>query len=270
MRHTIIIPHRNRNRHLELCLWSILRSIDAVRLSDVEILVVDHGSDRRPASNDARVRVVVDERPMPCGTITTRIGTVKTYQNAFCKSRLLNLGIEQAQGDVITILDADAVVGMMWASGATLLSRVNIHRVCYRVRYLEKGEAACLLDQTVDRDEEYFRLFRAYNDHRLAWEAHGHPGTNGSVGQPWGNSQFSMRRVDIGNLRFDERYVGKGLEDIDFNRQVYQKFGEAFRGAIFTQSDYAMFHMRHDYDQDCWSDPAFQIANCDRYNGRLE
>ncbi len=272
MHHTIIIPHRNRNRHLELCLWSIARSIEAVGVRHVEVLVVEHGSDVKPTATDRRVRVIVDERPMPAGTITTRIGTVKHYENAFCKSRLLNLGIEQAQGDVITILDADAVVGLMWASGATLLSRVNIHRVCYRVRYIEKGEVAGLLNAEVDRDEEFNRLFRQYDRHCLAWEAYGHPAKNAfdSHAQPWGNSQFSMRRSDIGDLRFDERYIGKGLEDIDFNRQVYEKLGVAFRGVIFTQPDYAMFHLRHDYDQDRWSDPAFQIANCDRYNGRLE
>jgi len=269
MRHTIIIPHRNRNDQLELCLWSILRSADATQCKGLEVLVVEHGSTVCPVAPDDRVRVIVDDRHMPSGTIKTRIGEVKHYRNAFCKSRLLNLGIEHARGEVVTILDADAVVALRWTCCAeVLLHSPRLRRVAYRVRYLDKRMTGVLYGG--DRRVLLDHLFAHYDDYDLAWEAYGHPQENKrQSGEPWGNSQFSMRRQDIGGLRYDEGYIGKGLEDIDFNRQVYEKFGDTFRGAIFTHGDAAMFHLRHDYDQERWASNAFQIANADRYSRTL-
>jgi hypothetical protein len=271
MLHSILIPHRDRNQHLDLCVWSILRSADgpAGRGSDLEILVIEHGSQVVPQFGDSRVRVIVDDRPMPSGTIHTRIGAEMSYENAFCKARLLNLGIAHAAGDVVTVLDADALVGLMWASCVTLLDHGNAHRLAYRVRYLERGEVPRILDAE-DREKVACELFREYDRHRIAWEAYGHPSKNTYVpdAMPWGNSQFSMRHDDIGDLRFDEGYVGKGLEDIDFNCQVYAKFGAGLRGEIFTNGDFAMYHLCHGYDRDTWGSPAYQVANADRFTAK--
>ncbi len=279
MKHSIVIPHRNRNRHLDVCLWSIMSSIEEVDTSGVEIIVVDNASDVRPEPCDGLIRVIHDDRPMPTVTITTRLGVTKTIEHAFSKARLLNVGIEAAKGDIVTIMDADAIVGRMWTSGATMLAKTNIHRVAYRVRYVERGEAADLFGSHPTWPETVAGWFAKYDDHRLAWEAYGLPEKTFSRGgqlrdvpaglQPWGNSQFSMRRDDIGDLRFYEDYVGKGLEDIDFNCQVHRKFGDAFRGVIYTNPEFAMLHLCHDYDEAHWSDPALQIANADRFNGRF-
>jgi hypothetical protein len=248
-----------------------------MRSDGVEILVIEHGSDVVPVTEDDRVQVIVDDRPMPCGRIRTKIGTTLQYDNAFCKARLLNLGIEHAKGEVITILDADAIVGIRWACCAEMLQHTNIHRVAYRVRYLKKEMLPVLYGG--DRNVIVSHCFANYDDHRVGWEAYGHPQYNhaeagGRVrepepgAQPWGNSQFSMRRDDIGDLRYDEGYVGKGLEDIDFNRQIHDQLGKAFRGEIFTHAEYAMFHLQHDYDEANWGDPTYSAANADRYTAK--
>lgn len=266
MRHSIIIPHRNRNDYLDVCLWSVLRSIDASHAEGVEVLVIDHGSDEVPVSDDERVRVLVDPRPMPSGEIVTKIGTRMRYENAFCKARLLNYGLDHAEGEVVTVLDADAIVGPRWASCVDVLECPPVCRVAYRVRYLDKRMLPVIYGGV--RDMIVDHCFEHYEEYPQAWEAYGQPQIDNKdrkAGEPWGNSQFSMRREDLDGLRYDENYVGKGLEDIDFNRRVYERFGASFRGVIFTQPEYAMFHIRHDYERRTWGDNAFQIANADRY-----
>ena len=257
MTHTIIIPHRNRNRHLSLCLEAIHRSADLCGVTDYQILVVDNGSDCAPECA-GRVRIVRSFAPMP----------------VFNKSALLNIGLARVTGGVVTVLDADAVVGPRFLEGVLPLEDSSTNRVCYRVRYLSEDIAAslCSMDSPGLRARALDALRDKYNapgQPRPAWEAYRFPDRDRyePQEQPWGNSQFSMRRCDLEGLRYDEAMAGKGMEDIDFNRLVYNRFGANFRGRIWTDADHAMFHLRHPKAPD-FDDEALKAANLARYKAR--
>jgi len=263
---SIIIPHRNRNRQLALCIWSIAMSAVTCDVDDWEIVVVDNGSDYPPLASRRHVRVVRDLTEMP----------------VFNKSRLLNLGIHEAAGDVLTFLDADALVGATWLEWPLLAFAAcpDLVRLCYRVRYYPslsdltgddtQKDAECQRAfREIERDRQPVanRLFaRDYDCLDHGWEATGHPGHNSiEPGRSiHGNSQFSIRREHLGDLRFDEEYAGHGLEDLDFNQQIFAKFGKDYWGYLATDPQRNLIHLRHTYQTD-WKAPYSYAQNAERY-----
>jgi hypothetical protein len=84
----------------------------------------------------------------------------------------------------------------------------------------------------------------------------------------FGNSQFSIRRDVLGDLRFDEAYECAAYEDISFIRAVWRKYRPRYTGLILTDPDYAFLHLFHQRplkDGDPWRDPAADAANQQRY-----
>jgi glycosyltransferase involved in cell wall biosynthesis len=235
MRHSIIIPHRERHDHLWTCLRSISHSAAITGETDYEVIVVD--SSVRPVlglGSFDRVREVVAE---PRG--------------AFNKSRSLNLGINQSYGDIVSILDADAIVGEQWMAAA--LAADGYTRVCYRVRRIPFNRAI-IADQP-------WEAFASWVNYPIAYEAYGTPmNTYAGAGEPWGNSQFSIRREHLGSCRFDESFSHHGREDLDLNMQVAAMHGDAFRGHIWTDPAHAMVHRTHRYEADWKPTAAAQRA----------
>jgi glycosyltransferase involved in cell wall biosynthesis len=247
---SIIIPHRGREDYLYLCLASIEHSSRHCKGVDYEVIVANNGvlDDDLPITEFNNVRVVQDDCDMP----------------VFNKSKLLNLGIEDAYGDVLTFLDCDAIVGEHWLGSDVAMSLRAPTRLCYRVKYypdkigsqkdqnaLEEA-ALCEIYENKPIEAAFHWLFDKWNDLDQAWEGHGHPGINGKRGGKTihGNSQFSITRENLGDLRFDERYCGKGMEDLDFNQQIFEKFGKNYSGYLDTRSDYGIIHLRHPYESD--------------------
>jgi len=232
MFHSVLIPHRDRRRHLDICLWSLDRSAGLSGASDWEVVVVDCGSGELPCGEGPNIQVVRDtEAP-----------------REFNKSRAYNLGIEAARGDVLTFLDADAVVGKLFMEGVQCLAEERLDRCCYRVRYLPMAEAETLgapatraerADELFDRYPEFGMGLEAYRSFHLDIRRHPKIG-----GEPWGNSQFSITREKLGDVRYDEE-IGWGIEDIDMNMMLQAKFGDGYRACIFTDPDHAMFHQEH-------------------------
>ncbi len=99
MRFSIIIPTRNRPDLFADALTSVL----AQRFTDIEIVVVNDGSDPsqfeayRPALDAARARL--DTR--------LHVFTLLHRPNGHGQSYSLNYGVAQAQGDYVTFLDDD-------------------------------------------------------------------------------------------------------------------------------------------------------------------
>jgi len=236
MFHSVLIPHRDRNDHLGLCLWALDRSARRCGISDWEVVVVDCGSREKPSGGGGTMRVIVDpEAPAE-----------------FNKSRAYNLAIDAARGDVVTFLDADAIVASRFLDVATVLATdASVDRCCYRVRYLP-GMEAIHIQVAEDRDAYVDELFSEYESYRKAVEFYGRhdrpdstvPANRRPFMQAWGNSQFSVRRADLAGLRFDEE-IGWGMEDMDFNMQLEARFGDGYRGVIATDSEHAMLHLEH-------------------------
>ena len=84
--------------------------------------------------------------------------------------------------------------------------------------------------------------------------------------QPWGNSQFSIRRDTLADLRYDEEYVGYGLEDQDLMMRLEHRLGESYRSFIWTDGQHAMFHLEHPPGE--WRQDRTYEANWARYTAK--
>ena len=255
MKHTIIIPHRNRLAHLGDCLASIERSAASLGLSttDFEVVIAHAGRHAEISTGIPQWgfigELVCHEAPMP----------------VFNKSKLLNLGIEAAEGDVLTFLDADMIVGPRWLEGVDLLGRDllterRLSRLCYRVRNAPPGVAPA---DEMFAEPAWSRLERGY-------EAYGNPGFNATAGQeppnqePWGNSQFSIPREVLGDLRFDEGYEGRGFEDLDFLYRLWGRDKRGYHAALLTDGPHALLHQAHGHAAD-WKTDEIVSRNLRRF-----
>lgn len=249
MKHSILIAHRNRHRWLDLCLWSIIRSAERSASLPWEIIVVDNGSDRPFACDHPQVRVIQDDRKFH-GADGTEM---------FNKSAMLNRAIEQSTGDLLTFLDCDMIVGHQWMAGVkALLADPSLIRLCYRARKILSRVAIDELEPLDTRESRVDLLFAEYDGidaphqgskYPLCWEAYREPGRNRyEPDHPvWGNSQFSVTREHLGDLRLDERQIGKGAEDFQFNQDFYDHYGDRYRGAIRTEPEYCLLHVCHSH-----------------------
>ena len=254
MKHSILITHRNRHAHLHLCLWSIQRSAACCDVDDWEVVVVDNGS-KLPPFDDCRgnIRLVVDREPMPI----------------FNKPRLWNIAIDSARGRVLSFLDADAIVGRRWMEGINAFDEDHaLIRLCYRVRYLPQDYRS-RIRHAVHRGRFVDSLFDQYAEFQLAWEGYGTASTNrydpAKLDRVFGNSQFSVRRRHLEDLRPNELYVGRGLEDLEFLRQFERRYGDDYRGFLDTDPAASMFHLQHDKGGKDWNDLACVRANSERF-----
>ena len=238
-KHSIIVPHANRDKHLAVCLMSIHNSAEVCGLGWDDYLIT-----------------VVGEMKPPFTTHHTRFIAAAPYASVdlgpnepapFYKTRLLNIGIEAAHGDTFTFLDADAVVGPLFFENLTRLEDDTLTKLAYRVRYAPYCEWP----------GEWADRFVRYDSGRfgLAFEAYGAAERDCSQGSlppsadmaVFGNSQMSIRRDKLGDLRFDKRYIGRGYEDLSFNRAIAEAHGAAYRCEIVTDGPHAMFHIKHNH-----------------------
>lgn len=254
--HSIIIAHRDRNEHLALCLRSLRLSASFAGIPKArwEVVVVDGGSSERP-QNTSNVSVITSGADTP-----------------FNKSKLLNIGIEAAAGDVLTILDADAIVAPYFMWGVEHISP-SCSKLAYRVRKVPRS----VVDTHLASDSGWAALFQAKEWERwpIGPEGHGWPHRLSPTDKKrlpvFGNSQCSIPRCVLGDLRFDEHYVGRGFEDIDFNLRLWAQEGDRYRARLVAEPAQAMYHI--DHPQFCnkshWGEQSYNARNTQRYRQRL-
>lgn len=246
MLHSVVIPHRNRNERLKWCLWSIERSARASGVPDdyYEVIIVDGRSDEMPVG-PGRTRTILVDHATPLRV--TPAGSMRV----FSKPRLLNKGIEAAEGDVLTFLDADAIVGSRWMSEIHTMDRpvgARPTRLCYQVRYVAAGDVPPW-SRAGDLASPWQRWFDEYDLLQRGFEGYGDPESDGTGGLPvFGNSQFSIHRDDLRDLRFNEDFTGAGYEDLWMIREIWRKHGENYKGVIRVAPERAMLHVKNGRD----------------------
>ena len=254
---SIIIPHRDRVRTLTMCLWSLRRSATFCPDKDWEVVVADAGTALIPYYRN--VEVVHDP----------------THGELFNKSRLLNIGIAESVGDVLVFLDADALVGTHFLESTLPLRDPGLTKLCYRVKCLpvkwlgtlerlpeeERGDR---LDEFFADWDRYEKGFEGYGTPEDGWWRKHH----GPPPEPiFGNSQFAIRREVLGDIRFNEDFVGGGYEDIWMNRELFRRTPN-YRAEMVTEPEHAMFHLHEKrvyIKDDPWCDQRIIEANVKRY-----
>ena len=248
MLHSIVIPHRSRNRVLNQCLLSIDGSRAHSGCDDYEVIVVDD-SDQVPILPDVPNVSILSLMPPPDGV--------------FNKPQLLNHGIGASNGDLLTFLDADMLVGRDWLSAAPsrlgrrcevdLNGEPPLTCLFYRVRHLmvtevrERNQDIVLhaLEACSTTRENFFAR---YDEFTRAFEARGCPWCSKPRHQEplFGNSQLSIRRDMLADLRFNEDFSGYGFEDLWFIRELWWRRGQRYRAEICTAPNESLLHILHE------------------------
>lgn len=224
----------------------------------VELLIVHEGDEewRTPrALNSFKIRELWIPRP----------------GKFFNKPVLQNAGIDAAEGEVLTFLDADALVGPFFFDAASLAATPRLTKVCYRVRLLPPtalddleavdGNAHATIDAWFDKWDSYTPAVEAYGSPTDFVSKGGDP--------VYGNSQFSISRQQLGALRFDERFESAGYEDLWMNREIAFQHGAGYRALMITDPDHAMFHIRNEREPD-WCEPVANLMNTLLYEKERE
>ncbi len=261
IKHSIIIPHLGRERHLQLCLRSLSLAYDVYERNgenpDIEVLVCGEWNSPRYWPDNIPVRYI------PAATSPPFLKLRPNEPPPFWKNRLLNVGISESHGDMLTFLDADAIVGsgFLWRFGIP----TDAIYLGYRVRSVSLKDTTA----AVEEDDDFRRLFRQYDwthpngtdVYPKKHEAYGKPedGEADASRRPiFGNSQFSIRRSVLGDLRWDENYWGRGHEDLSMIRTLQEIHTPSLCAIIEINPFCSMFHIHHDpspgFNHDRWAD----------------
>jgi predicted glycosyltransferase involved in capsule biosynthesis len=248
LQYSIIIPHRKREKNLNACLQRLEDVMPPFWDEDVEAVVVNERADGDLELPDRQL-------------LHVRVINVDRTGELFNKPRLQNIGINESTGRILTFLDADALVGDRFFHAASIATSRRLTKVCYRVRRLPEDFAETMENDShalriaFDHYEEYPEMHEAYGSAHL-WMFNGWP--------VFGNSQFTIERVKLGGLRFNEEYEGAGYEDIWMNREIHRQYGKRYQALIFTDADHAMFHIANRRENDWW-EPEANVRNRERY-----
>jgi len=245
-----------------VCLWSIQHSVRYCGLTEdeFEILIVSNPvgelgnfASKIYESNDCTlfngVRIIYDDSDMP----------------VFNKSKLLNIGIDKSNGDILTFLDCDMIVGEKWIKGVEQFEKnEKVVRVCYRVAQLDKTLVKQILTFRHLRKPLIKKYFCDYSKYKVTFEAYRFPWRNRcEPSYPiWGNSQYSIPRNKLDNIRYDETFIGRGHEDIEMNTQIWHRYKNNYKGYLNIDPDYCLFHMEH--DKGPWGNPKYGFEQASR------
>lgn len=247
---TIIIAHRNRWKHLKLCLESIQIALEqSTKLWD--IIVVDFSTYDGPEYDDlpdviAKADYPVEVTPddLICVDLMTQLHVFETgfdYTPPFHKSKALNHAVTKAESHYITIIDADMVLPPEFCKTVEEFyanpSRQDT-KLSYRMRWVTPVQT--------DRCYRWgSRHFPTLKDNIGNFNCQAETYRDRHIG----TSQFTMSRESFLSLNgYDERYRGYGLEDVEFNCRS----GNLYPTVILDNLD--LYHLNHKREADWEND----------------
>jgi len=248
--------HCNRAAYLRLCLQSLSASAKHCEIANGSWEIVVCGDS---------LSLTGDGRWINCETSPPFLKLRPNEPPPFWKNHLLNVGIEESSGEVLTFLDGDDIVPPDFFARTDRLFEQNLTFLSWRIRKIGYEEAA-----TTPLEALFARYDEKRPDsngcvksrYRRAYEAYETPDNDTKPGQEptdqavFGNSQISIRRKTLGSFRMDERYWGRSFEDLSMLRDIWNLHRNNFRTAIVT--DPGIFTITHPYspgfNNDRWAD----------------
>jgi glycosyltransferase involved in cell wall biosynthesis len=205
MRATVVIPTYNRAKRLSELLGCLTTQGDAL----ARVVVCDDGSS--------------DHTPEVVRSFSERLPIVYAHQEnqGFRAGQARNLGIAQSIGDIIVFVDDDVLVASDFVEHhvkAHTGARGPRVAVGYRSRAFagDRAHGAIVWDEFADAEPDD----RVVDIGKAGEGITTHP-------TPWlfvYSCNFSITRSETDTPRFDESFVGWGMEDIEFGYRL-QKTG---------------------------------------------
>jgi predicted glycosyltransferase involved in capsule biosynthesis len=199
--HSLILGYKDRPRFVEL--WR--HSLERQDLANWEIILMDW------------------EALAPPGQMMN-------------KSLCLNMGARKAKGHYFTFCDVDCLMPKGHLSSIERFyddADNQDARLATPVRYLDQ----ITTQQALKTGDPLAYLERHAFPHPQRYQLHPSVYDGEKV---LGNSQFTIRKeqfIDLGG--FDDRFVGHGVEDLEFNSRYWEHYGNAVMGTS------EVFHLAH-------------------------
>lgn len=242
MYNSFLIAYRNRKENLRYCLDSLILSSEVCDFKDFDVNIVnlDIKNDLKNILNKYK-------------KLNINYKFIYDGDKHFAKSKALNKAFSLSNSKFITILDIDCVVSPYYFNG--LLSFYKNHgeksKLCYRVRMLNEDQS-CYIKNNFGKDifdkeiikkcGKYDKADELFTKKMTEFKS---PGKDMIQGQCLGCGIFTINSnlfKKIGG--FDERFIGHGYEDTDFNYRLftYMRYRDSH---LLTDPKYNVFHLFH-------------------------
>jgi predicted glycosyltransferase involved in capsule biosynthesis len=263
-KNSIIVAHRNRPN----CLKTFLRSMELAALQvspdSYEVVISDLGSKRRSLA------------VMECFSDSLNLKVIKNqYKGSFWKTKSLNNAASHTKGKYITMLDVDSVVNCNFLENIRQFYSIDNNKgvkLAHRVRFLTPAISKVLLKSWRKFDCDFLRkhIVKRASLFNLARERYSsqeiryvklpkEKRAKMQASQALGNSHFTMLKDDYmalgGN---DERFIGHGLEDLDFNLRAWRLLK---CGRLFPDHNRTVYHVAYAVKGTDWIGEKFKINN---------
>ena len=156
----------------------------------------------------------------------------------FNKSKATNYAIRLAETEFVTIADVDSAFPARFFDDLTnFVATAPNKKIGIRIKYLDPHHSHLVLSDSMSHAEQWFTKETGNYAHE------------GHAGHLTGNSHLCMRRtrlIELGGL--DERYVGYGWEDHDFNMRCVEN------GIETVMFPTPILHLWHQRENDWYMD----------------
>lgn len=270
MYNSVIVAYRDRPQCLSIFLRSVENALKNVNKNSVEIIITELRHD------DVRTKPIIDEYK---NKINIKHFPIH-YVGNFWKTKALNHSARFSEGEIITMVDVDSIVPpVFFAAIEQFFKKHNNSRLSHRVRFLDDKASNWFYSHEKFNDNEFNNICVAKaSNHKIAKERYtvsnlqtnelnpastrGAP-MNFKQTQVLGNSHFSMQKthyMEIGG--YDERFIGYGCEDLDFNVRTIRHLRQA---RMNLQPSHTIYHLSHAYEKSVWKDKGLLDLNRQRY-----
>jgi len=268
---SVIIAYRRRPECLKLFLRSLELALGNVKGDSVEVVITELCND------DDRTQGIINEFK---DKIHIKYFPIQ-YTGNFWKSKALNHSARFAEGDIITMVDVDALVPPVFFVGIEKFfgEYKSKSRLGHRVRFLNDSSSNWFRQNPNFSMADFNKICVSQsNKHKLAKERYSisnlqkHEFNPNSIRalphdfrttQILGNSHFSMQKDHYMKLGgFDERFIGYGCEDLDFNVRALRLIGQS---RMKLEPSYTVYHLSHKYEKRQWKDKGLTDLNRRQY-----